>query len=186
MPKEDMLIKKVAEKDDDALEQLIENYRPMIGSLKKTYYLRDFDSQDWDQEARIVCYESACEYTQDKGKFSVYFRSRLKNRIVTLIRYYMANRRQDYLYSTSLDVIQNKERSYKPLNDVEHLIIEDSIREVSTDFLENLSEMELVSLLIMIGSVSEEEAFERWKINPSMHRRAKNRMTEKLKRVLFE
>lgn len=177
------LIKKAAKKDGIALKKLVELYNPMISGLRKTYYLRDFDSSDWNQEALIVCYEAACEYTSDKGKFSVYFRSRLKNRMMTLVRFYMAERRKGYMQSVSLEWLQ--EMCSELVQKEEHIIIQSSINEFGHEFFKNLSELELLAFLSIMGLADDKEIIEEWQLDDKQLGRAKSRIRNKFNNLLF-
>lgn len=177
------LIKRAAKKDDEALKKLVELYNPMISGLRKTYFLRDFDSNDWNQEALIVCYEAACEYESNKGKFSVYFRSRLKNRMMTLVRFYMAERRKGYIQSVSLERLQ--EICGDIVQKEEHIIIQSSINEFGNEFLNDLSELELLAFLSIMGLADDKEIIEERRLDNKQLARAKSRIRNKFNNLLF-
>lgn len=177
------LIKRAAQRDGRALEKLFELYRPMISGLKKSYFLRDFDTNDWNQEALIVCYEAACEYTSDKGKFSMYFRSRLKNRMMTLVRFYMAERRRGYVQSVSLEWLQ--EVCSELIQKEEHIIIQNSLDEFGHNFLDNLSELELLAFSSIMGLADDEEIKREWHLDNKQLGRAKSRIRNKFHNLLF-
>ena len=40
--------------DEEALEVLYRQYRPLVYSLRKKYFLRELDEQDWFQEGFII------------------------------------------------------------------------------------------------------------------------------------
>ena len=43
--------------DEEALEVLYRQYRPLVYSLRKKYFLRELDEQDWFQEGFIIFYD---------------------------------------------------------------------------------------------------------------------------------
>ena len=46
------LIRRVKEEQDTiALRELVNRYRPLINGAKLNFYLRNFDQDDWEQEA---------------------------------------------------------------------------------------------------------------------------------------
>ena len=60
------LIRRVKEEQDTiALLELVNRYRPLINGAKLNFYLRNFDQDDWEQEALIMCYQSCCTYDEE-------------------------------------------------------------------------------------------------------------------------
>ena len=53
--------------DEEAFAALYQKYFPLLLRLKNTYYLRNYVSEDWEQEARIALYQALRTYEKSKG-----------------------------------------------------------------------------------------------------------------------
>lgn len=98
------LVMLVQHKDGAALKELCVRYAPLIMKIKRHYYLRNFDDDDWDQEAMLVCYETACLFDPEKNpRFSSFYKLRLTNHARSLLRYEYAQRRAPYAQAVSYE-----------------------------------------------------------------------------------
>mgnify|MGYP003541448774 CR=1 FL=1 len=52
--------------DEEAFAALYQKYFPLLLRLKNTYYLRNYVSEDWEQEARIALYQALRTYEKSK------------------------------------------------------------------------------------------------------------------------
>ena len=61
--------------DSLALQLLVKKYQPMILSLIGHFHLQFLDNDDLLQEARIICYQTACSFDPTKANitFGAYF-----------------------------------------------------------------------------------------------------------------
>jgi RNA polymerase sigma factor (sigma-70 family) len=73
-------------KDEDALAQLIEYYKPMVCSLLKTsfdYMESDQDGRkDYEFEAQLALLDALENYQPDKCSFTTFYRSIFRNRLI--------------------------------------------------------------------------------------------------------
>lgn len=185
-PKQELeLIKKVQKSSDgDALKKLCEIYRPMINTVKSKYFLRLYDEQDWDQEAMIVCYQSAIDFSKDRGKFGSYFKRRLNNHAISLLRYQLSKRRK----------VNNESISWENLLATSALgVHEPSTVDLTTpssviydDWLGKLSDLELTALLISLGKIDETFVKQSLGISEQTIKRARSRALQKIHKTLFE
>ena len=53
--------------DEEAFAALYQKYFPLLLRLKNTYYLRNYVTEDWEQEARIALYQALRTYEKSKG-----------------------------------------------------------------------------------------------------------------------
>lgn len=53
--------------DEEAFSMLYQKYFPLLLRLKNIYYLRNYVSEDWEQEARIALYQALKTYENNKG-----------------------------------------------------------------------------------------------------------------------
>jgi RNA polymerase sporulation-specific sigma factor len=113
------LVRLIKEKDGAALQELCQRYAPLIMTIKRHYYLRNFDDDDWDQEAMLVCYETARLFDPHKNsRFSSFYKMRLTNHARSLLRYEYAQRRAPYAQAASYEHVLAaglvQEASYHP------------------------------------------------------------------------
>lgn len=142
------LLKLVKAKDDAALVELCQRYAPLIMKIKRHYYLREFDDDDWDQEAMLVCYETACLFdAQRNPNFGAFYKMRLTNHARSLLRYEYAQRRAPYAkaasYESALEAGLVHEPSVEPL----------AWTDLSADYdryLQKLSPRELTALRLYL------------------------------------
>ena len=57
--KQDELIRRAKDNDGDAFSELFKQYTPIVSNFFHHYYVRDFDWEDWVQEAHIVLYSNS-------------------------------------------------------------------------------------------------------------------------------
>lgn len=149
------LIKEAASKNDAALMQLMKRYEPIINTVKKRYYIRSFDDNDWLQEALIICYESCCSFDFDLNKnFGAYFKTKLTNYAKSLLRYQMAKRRGGRQQPVSYDTAN--ESGMINEEGVEMAIT--PIAEIYKKYINNLSLIELSATLLILGVINQEYA----------------------------
>lgn len=180
---EQELIGQVQAGNDDALIKLCYFYRPLINSVKQKYFVRFYDSQDWDQDALIVCYQAAMSYEQDKGKFGSYFKIRLHNHAKSLLRYDMAYRRRAFAQATSLEAAAAK--GIEPLHQETTQLAEIPISEKFTELCAQLSDLEIKTLLIVLGVWHQEEVLQKLQIEQITLVRARSRLMQKMRKTLL-
>lgn len=178
------LIKKVQKSADGiALQELCELYRPMINAVKSKYFLKLYDEQDWDQEAMIVCYQSAMDFLEKRGNFSSYFKRRLNNHAISILRYQLSQRRKADNDSVSWDNLLLTEGSvHEPKTLSSH--IPNSI--VYDEWVSKLSDLELTALLISLGKIDEEFVKRSLNLDQQTINRARFRAFKKIRQTLFE
>lgn len=166
----------------DALKNLCNLYRPLINSVKRKYYVRSYDSQDWDQDAMIICYAAVMNFDQAKGKFSSYYKTRLLNHAKSLVRYETAYRRKALSQSVSLE--SAVECGLRPLCNSCSITSEIPMSESLEELVSNLSQMENIALLIVLGVYQSDEVMKRLKISQLALARARARLFRKMRSVL--
>ena len=68
----------------------------VIITVENIYYLRNYVSEDWEQEARIALYQALKTYENNKGvSFGSYYKSIISNQIYSLLRKQNALKRRD-------------------------------------------------------------------------------------------
>ncbi|MFR2689107.1 MAG: sigma-70 family RNA polymerase sigma factor, partial [Enterococcus faecium] len=90
--------------DEEAFAALYQKYFPLLLRLKNTYYLRNYVTEDWEQEARIALYQALRTYEKSKGvSFGSYYKSIISNQIYSLLRKQNALKRRDQKDEVSID-----------------------------------------------------------------------------------
>lgn len=180
------LILKAANGDSRALEQLFQRYRPMLKKMQQRYYLHLLDADDWDREARLVCFRAAQRYREDtRLTFGRYYQRCLLCRIYTLIRRQNAKKRQIDRHTVPLDKLEVKQQlsargSFQSFNQV-------FIRANATDFIRQLSDLERAVFYQELAiKHSASSAFLVAEITDLQRRNALERCRRKLKRYLAD
>lgn len=181
---EEQLVVRAAHKDGIVLQKLVDRYYPMVKRTQRRYYLRDFDRQDWKQEALITCYEAVVLYTHEKGRFGSYFKRRFENHIRTLLRFNLAKRRRPYTESLSLEALQERAHYLLSYSGKEEMMTIPSA-EVGRIFLANLSKVELIAFLTVVGKYHFEDALIIGRLQPIQLKRARARIYLKMRQALF-
>lgn len=122
MKKRDMasLISAAAAGDSVAIEHLCYQYRPVLHHLRQLYWLRLYDDDDWGQEARWACYLAAKEYdTRYHLTFGRFYQTRLKHRIITLLRRQFAVKRRCDRYAVRYRNLENIADRHRSLQQTE-------------------------------------------------------------------
>ncbi|BDR60837.1 sigma-70 family RNA polymerase sigma factor [Lactobacillus xylocopicola] len=182
--REDKLILQTKAGDDDALKKLYYLYQPLINSVKQKYHVRDYDSQDWDQEALIICHQSAINYDCQRGRFSSYYKTRLTNHAKSLVRYNTAYRRRALLQSVSLETAQ--ENGLGPLHRDQVSESQVPLTESLTEVVANLSNLEMNALLVTLGMASPEDVIELLAVDHKALGRARSRLLQKMRATLLK
>lgn len=90
--------------DEEALEALYRQYRPLVYSLRKKYFLRELDEQDWFQEGFIIFYDCIQAFEPDyETSLGVLFKRSFENRIRSLIRREFAYKRKTNIGAVSFE-----------------------------------------------------------------------------------
>ncbi|AUB53891.1 sigma-70 family RNA polymerase sigma factor [Enterococcus mundtii] len=90
--------------DEEAFSMLYQKYFPLLLRLKNIYYLRNYVSEDWEQEARIALYQALKTYENNKGvSFGSYYKSIISNQIYSLLRKQNALKRRDQKNEISIE-----------------------------------------------------------------------------------
>lgn len=90
---EAVLLTQVRTKDSTSFMILFNRYRPLIYKLWYQFHLTSTSLDDWQQEAAMVLYRVACNYSDQQAHFCWYLKQALTNRIRDLYRQQAAKKR---------------------------------------------------------------------------------------------
>lgn len=177
------LVAKVVKKDNDALQELTRRYMPMINNIKSRYYIRHYDHDDWNQDAMLICYEACCLFDQKKNSnFGAFFKTKLSNHARSLIRYEMAKQREPYTNAVSYEAIN----AAGMVNEESVELSVTPMREIFDKYVKDLSQLELATLLFLLGNLSQEKVYQQAKCDHyqllQARSRCKNKLTKQLKK----
>lgn len=178
---EEKLIEQINAGNEVALKEIFQKYLPLVHSIGGHYYFKDLDTKDWEQEAFILCVESAKLYQAEKGRsFGNFFKMRLQNHAKNLLRYEFAKCRAKYLTY-----------SYENLQEL-GLISEPSFNQPIIpsnlefqQFIQRLSYLELIGLMSLLGIYDLEESSKKLNIELKILKRAQHRTKRKMKSYFF-
>ncbi len=147
---QEALISEAKSGNEDSLMTLYRQYHPLVYALRKKYFLRDLDEQDWLQEGLIIFYGCVQAYEVAYGvSFGALFKRSFENRIRSLIRKECAYKRKTNAGAVSFEelVTEGFESGceYPTLydNPLQQLIVE----EVFQESQKSLSPLEMKALL---------------------------------------
>ena len=163
------LVRKVKENDDIALLLLFERYKPMITAVTKRYFIRCLDENDWNQEALIVCYESAGLLDFERGTtFGSFFKLRLQNKAKNLLRFELAKRRALYANAISYEALKERGQICDPSYEQSDLPTSIEL----SNFIQTLSQLEVVALMVITGMIDLKQASVTAQTSPETIKRA--------------
>ncbi|MFC6180300.1 sigma-70 family RNA polymerase sigma factor [Lactiplantibacillus daowaiensis] len=102
---EHQLIDLAAQGDNHSIGLLAEQYAPVMLKLQSDYFIKNYDHDDWSQEALITIHRAARRYDAAQlGTFGTFYRLLLSHRVIDLIRRSRAHKRHPERDLLSLDV----------------------------------------------------------------------------------
>ncbi|HJE15153.1 MAG TPA: hypothetical protein K8W17_03655 [Lapidilactobacillus dextrinicus] len=168
----------------DALEQLVVKYQPMIQATINRFYLRMFDQDDWQQEARIVCYETCLLYeTQRNCQFGAFYKLRFDHHVRNLVRHELAIKRQSNRQNISLEEMMIAETfpdGFAPAQRETHALPEFDL----TEYLALLSNFEFESFQVVLNLRREQDVCHEYNCDQIQIKRAIARCHKKLRLYL--
>lgn len=112
MKPEELIEIEAAQTDSSAFESVFGQYLPMVMNTLRPYYLRDYSREDWLQEARIALIKALRRYDSSRGsKFGPYYRLVLVSHLRSLLRRYLAQKRQADRYAVVTDMTGDHQSS---------------------------------------------------------------------------
>lgn len=172
--KEEILIKEIKiDKNEESLIILFEIYRPMTESMKQKFFIRCFDEQDLEQECLICCFEAVMSFDASKGKFGSYYKRKLNNRFISLIRKHHSLRRIGDELTVSIE--EHFPEVLEQTVEILSVLLDDEYE----SFWDSLSKVEHKAFKICLGLIDLEEALANDAFTREQIRRAESRVTKK-------
>ena len=179
------LIKRIQKEADGlAIKELCHIYQPMINAVKRKYYLRLYDEQDWEQEAMIVCYKTAIDFSAKRGKFGSYFKRCLNNHAISILRKHFSVKRKINNNSVSWEKILYESSNMVQEPKTNEFILPTYV--LYDEWLEQLSNLELAALLISLGKIDEHYVKNSLGVDIKAIKRARFRVLQKIHRSILE
>ncbi|MBA1394611.1 sigma-70 family RNA polymerase sigma factor, partial [Lactobacillus sp. XV13L] len=147
------------------------------------YHVRYYDSQDWDQDALIVCYRAVQKFNDNKGRFGSYYKTLLTNHAKSLVRYDAAYRRRALTQAISLENAAAEGLSPLRQNFAQTAAV--PLSENLKELVAHLSNLELSALLLALGTMKYEEIKRKYHFSRLMLVRARARVLQKMRRLLL-
>ncbi|WP_461219305.1 sigma-70 family RNA polymerase sigma factor [Lapidilactobacillus salsurivasis] len=170
--------------DSQALEALVAKYQPMIQNASHQYYLRFFGPDEWQQEARIVCYQTCLLFcTQHDCQFGAFFKLRFHNHMRSLVRRELALKRRADVESISYDSKLSEESL--PYDWQGQGVFPEIIFWDFAHYLDTLSYFELQAFRVAVHEAEADATCQRLGCTPQQLERGIERCRIKLKRFLI-
>ena len=97
------LIEKAQNGDENAIEKLLSNYKPLVNKIARSYFLTGGDIEDLVQEGMIGLYKAIKTFKKGKtASFMTYAGTCVKNQIQTAVR--IASSEKNMVLSTALPI----------------------------------------------------------------------------------
>lgn len=169
--------------DSAALEALVTKYKPMIVCAQQQYFIKLFDDSDWEQEARIVCYETCLLFQASRDcQFGAFFKLRFYNHIRSLLRHDMALKRRCNQESLPLENYLAEEGSYGSVDYMTD-VNQAAFFELS-QFLKTLSYFELQAFRVLLRQITAADACVTLHCSETQLQRAIDRCHAKMRNFL--
>ncbi|WP_262315682.1 sigma-70 family RNA polymerase sigma factor [Lacticaseibacillus parakribbianus] len=166
-----------AQDDSEDFETLFNQYRPLVYGQLKRYNLRDFDRDDWLQEARIAMYKAVQHFNGRRGsQFGPYYQLVLHSHFNSLLRRQLALKRQSD--AQAIPVWEVGERRVDQRQDAAAVEADYLMYLEAYRFWNSLSPRELAALAASV--VAEPESLEVIEATARHDRRAMERVHKKL------
>lgn len=76
------------EKDEEAIEELLRRFDPLIAAMTHRYFFHEMDKEDFAQEARIMMLRAIERYNEEHSvSFAGYFQRSLRNLAIECVRH---------------------------------------------------------------------------------------------------
>ncbi|MCH4172125.1 MAG: sigma-70 family RNA polymerase sigma factor [Lactobacillus sp.] len=182
---ENELVLQVVAGSSDALERLVNKYRPLIFNIINRYHLHLYDPDDWMQEARLECLLTCRKFDPTAGsRFGSFYKLRFQNHIHSKLRKQFAKKRQTDFHCTPLEKLTSKDQELRQKGLV---FLSRNPAVVLADFrafCAGLSPVESQALLYIMGQKTPSEIWKSHRINLMSLKNAQQRVRQKLKRFL--
>lgn len=176
--------------DSLAFDRLYRQYCPIVYKMRKKYYLRGFDLDDWIQEGRIIFYKSLERYDEQKNtSIGRFFKMNLENHIKSLVRKQCAIKRTIDTTSVSLEQkVESQgetvfnEISMIPDDVLDQIIIRENLEELPV----TLSPFEKTTFQEYMCGKNLAEIAEAKKVKECTIRSAYDRAKKKIKTLIYD
>lgn len=102
---EQIVLKLRANYNSKLFEELVERFHPLFNKYLHTYFIPNYDIDDFTQEGRITLLQAIESYEPEKYKyFAPYMKYVYRNRIFNILRLYTAQKREGMGQELSLEV----------------------------------------------------------------------------------
>ena len=117
---DDEIIKKIANKDDDAIEYMMKKYGAIVKREARTFYIIGAETEDLMQEGMIGLFKAIRDYNADKGTvFSTFATLCIRRQIKTAIN--NSNRQKHIPLNSYISIYaENNEYGYELEDNIEN------------------------------------------------------------------
>ena len=189
------LLQKVKNGDDKSLEVLLNDFKPMVSSIARGYFLVGGDEEDLVQEGMIGLYKAIEGYKEDsKTTFSTFAYLCIKRQVQNTIRSSLRKERaklSDYLPITNQGMIAATEDEENgiyllsdELNPEESFIEAEEKKELSDIIKKELSEFEFNVLFLYLKGFNHSDIAQKLSKDAKSISNAIARIKQKLQNVL--
>lgn len=174
--------------NEEAFEELLRVYRPMMYYVYHKHYLPNIENQDFVQEASWLLFNATQKFSYEKGiSFTSYYHRTLENFVVTCIRKSMMKRNVPFKQIEYVDFGEEKSALmhsfYTKKQTPEYAVL---LNEKLEEYTTLLSDLERKVLNYWLNGQSFELISKKEGIDEPKVRRAYTRCRQKMRRILLE
>lgn len=182
---ENKLVELAKSGNSQALEQLVNKYKPLIYNTISQYHLYLYDEDDWLQDARIECFLTAQKFDPTSGsKFGSFFKLRFQNMVRSKLRKQLAQKRRTDYQAASLDEILQQEYDAWPQSLHAATAETTPICHDFKKYTQTLSQVEVQALLVNMGQKQADEVLNAFQIDAKTLKNAQQRVRMKFRHYL--
>lgn len=129
--------------NEDAFRELRKRIMPIAMEARKKYFIRNFETADWLQEAMIVFIETINLFDVSKGmSFRNFYMLRLRNQFNNMVRSRFAKARREDKYQISYELALSRELIIEIIDECEFIPKD----EIFMQFIDSLSRIECAAV----------------------------------------
>lgn len=180
------LINRVKKRDDQALCELYYRYEPIVKKIMARYFIRNYELTDWQQDALLICYETACIFDPALNlNFGGLFKLKLLNHTRSLLRFEMAQKRVGNNQAISYEAVLEEGHSELIGEGRRNGHLDDYLKISELDeFIASLSLTELMAFRYQLGAITLIEACQRANCEKKQIKNAYNRCYVKFRKFI--
>lgn len=149
------LCKRVQNGDSGAQDELLKRYKNKVLAIARRFFLGGAETEDLVQEGMCGLYTAIINYSPEKGNFSPYANTCVRNRILDKVR--AGKNNKNFALNSSVPIEEVDGEMLSSLNPEDELIKDESLSEFYAAIAKNLSSLEFKVMVMYIDGLTMSE-----------------------------